>query len=126
MNEINLINGAAWKRDSTTVYEIADATKLHYLPVTPNCTINIQMIWAGLTGTLDGTLIIQSSDTGVPAEFDSFSNATFTLDSASGSNTWTKTSYNAAFVGVAFTQNNLNLAGTIKLKLVIKKNLTAR
>ena len=117
MKEINLITRRNWK-DDQSLYTIADSTKTFIIPLTPQTNVSIQAFWTGLTGTLDGTLVVQAGNN--PIYMDDYTDGTITMNVAAGSGSWTKNWFNFAYIAVTFTQNNLNLAGNLGLKLVYK------
>lgn len=113
----NMVNGVV--NDNTTTYTIADATKHWTTHFSNKNNWSLQIVWAGLTGTLDGTIQLQGSNNGV--NFDNLpNNSSLVLNSANDSDSFRKDKYDFKYFRVLFIKNNLNNAGTLKILLNIK------
>lgn len=107
--------------DFTTAYTIADVSKTFTANFSNKNNWSLQVVWAGLTGTLDGTIQLQGSNDGV--NFDNLSGtSSLSLSSANGSGSFRKDKFDFKYFRVLFTKNNLNNAGTLKMLLNIKTN----
>jgi len=79
--------------------------------------INAQVVWAGLTGTLNGVATIAQSNDGV--NFDD-TVSTVTIASADGSSTLEKVDFSGKFAAVNFAKIGLT-GGTISIVFIAKR-----
>jgi len=115
----NMVSGVV--NDNSTTYTIADATKTWNTFFSNGANWSLQVVWAGLTGTLDGTIQLQGSNDG--ENFDNLPGvSSATLSTASGSQSFRKDKYDFKYFRVLFTKNNLSNTGTLKILLNIKKD----
>ena len=106
--------------DFDTTYTISAISKTFTSNFSNSGNWSLQVIWAGLTGILDGTVQLQGSNDGI--NFDNLSGVSnLVLITASGSGSFRKDKFDFKYFRVLFTKNNLNNTGTLKLLLNIKK-----
>jgi hypothetical protein len=107
--------------DVTTVHTItSDATVLFYTPLSqPLNSWQLQSVWVGLTGTLDGSLTVVTSNDGInwstDARFDPI-----IMSSAANNGGFQEEIFGGQYFGILLTKNTMDVAGTILLTLSYK------
>lgn len=117
MIQINIISGA--RKDFTTTYTIADDTKRWKIPFSNKASWSLQVIWAGLTGTKDSTVKVQTTEDG--ENWDNLAGPySKLLNTAAGSHRFRKDNFDGPEFAIYFERNTVDKKGTIKLLLTIK------
>jgi len=118
MNRINLISGDLWVRDDTTVYDLSLGTQSFSIKNSKKNPFTLQIVWAALTGSLNGTAKVYGSNDGV--NYDLLTGtASKTLNTAGGSFSFVKDAFEWEWLRLVVTVVGIT-GGTISANLNIK------
>lgn len=117
MQKINLVSGKEYKKDNTTVYDVANGSRVFSIPLSTVNTWSIQAIWNSLNKT-DGKIEVYGSNDNT--NWDLLPSASKIMNSATSSYTFIKDEFNWDYVALKYTAGTVT-AGTLKLILKMKK-----